>query len=140
VTRTARWARLGAIALGGALGSAARHGLALALPTRPGGIPWDTATANLAGSFLLGLLMVHVLEVWPPTRFVRPFLGVGLLGGFTTFSAFTVETQALLQDGRYAVALGYVAGTVVLGLAAVWAGVAVGRASAARPAAGRESR
>ncbi|GAA6526330.1 fluoride efflux transporter CrcB [Intrasporangium sp. DVR] len=118
---------LAVIALGGALGAAARYGTGQLWPTTPGGLPWATLVVNVAGSFLLGLLMVYVTDVWPPRRYVRPFLGVGVLGGFTTFSAYALDARALLADGRATAALAYVAGTLALALAAVVAGALVGR-------------
>lgn len=114
---------LTAIACGGALGSAARYGVAEAMPHQPGTIAWSTFTINVAGGFLLGLLMVFVIDVWPPTRYVRPFFGVGVLGGFTTFSTYMVDTHALLAAGEVVAALTYLLGTLVAGLAAVWLGV-----------------
>jgi CrcB protein len=114
---------LAVIACGGALGSAARYGVAEALPHQPGTIAWSTFAVNVLGGFLLGLLMVFVIDVWPPTRYVRPFLGVGVLGGFTTFSTYMVDTQTLLDRGETATAAGYVFGTLVIGLAAVWLGI-----------------
>jgi CrcB protein len=104
---------LAAIALGGGLGGLARHGLALALPTHPGRVPWGTLTANVLGCLLIGVLMVLITEVWSPHRLVRPFLGVGLLGGFTTFSTYAVEIRGLFVAGSAPLALGYLAGTLL---------------------------
>lgn len=134
---------LAVIALGGGLGSIARYGIARALPTAPGHFPWATFTANVVGSFALGLLMVYVLEVWPPSRLVRPFLGVGVIGGFTTFSTYGVETRGLLAAHAWLLAAVYALGSLAAGLAAVRAGIVTGRrtgrtgaARAAAPAAG----
>ena len=118
---------LGVIALGGALGAAARHLAGEAWPHPPGAVPWATLGVNVTGSFLLGLLMFYVSDVWPPRRYVRPFLGVGVLGGFTTFSAYALETRALLAGGHLGAALAYLVGTLVLALGAVVAGAVVGR-------------
>ena len=115
------------IAVGGALGSVARWGLAEALPHRESEVAWGTVIANVAGSFLLGLLMALVLDVWADRRYVRPFLGVGVLGGFTTFSTYELDARGLLASGRAGLALAYVAGSVVAGLLAVVAGVIAGR-------------
>ncbi|WP_245687084.1 fluoride efflux transporter FluC [Streptacidiphilus griseoplanus] len=133
-----QWDVLAVIALGGGIGSLGRYGLARALPTPPGGFPWATFVTNVAGSFALGLLMVYVLDVWPPSRHVRPFLGVGVLGGFTTFSTYTVETRGLLAAHSWALAGTYAFASLAVGLAAVWAGGALGR-HAARTAASRPS-
>ncbi|HQR80328.1 MAG TPA: CrcB family protein [Actinomycetota bacterium] len=113
------------IAAGGALGGGARELLNLGLPGA--GFPWATLIANVTGCFLLGLLMVFLLEVWRPGRYLRPFLGVGVLGGFTTFSAYTAETRHLLTDGRVPLGLGYFFGSVLAGLIATWLGVGSGR-------------
>jgi CrcB protein len=119
---------LAVIALGGAVGAAARYGAGEVWPSEPGAVPWATFAVNVVGSFLLGLLMVYVTDVWPPRRYVRPFLGVGVLGGFTTFSTYALDTRALAVDGRAAAAVGYLLATLVLALGAVVAGALVGRA------------
>ncbi|MGZ4603740.1 MAG: fluoride efflux transporter FluC, partial [Kineosporiaceae bacterium] len=75
---------LAVIAVGGALGSLGRWGVAEALPHAPGVFAWSTFVTNVSGCFLIGLLMVFVIDVWPPSRHLRPFLGVGVLGGYTT--------------------------------------------------------
>lgn len=100
---------LGAIALGGGLGALARYGLTVALPTPPGHFPWATFVTNVSGCFLIGVLMVLVTEVWTAHRLVRPFLGVGVLGGFTTYSTYAVEFHGLLRPGTVGVAFLYLA-------------------------------
>ena len=107
------------IAVGGALGAVARYGMARGLPHAAGQLPWSTLLTNVAGCFAIGVLMVVVVERLPSNRLVRPFLGTGLLGGFTTFSTYAVDTRALLAAGRPAVAAAYLFGTLVLGLLAV---------------------
>lgn len=124
------------IGVGGALGSLARWGVGELLPGSTGAFPWATFVENVTGGFLLGLLMVFVLEVRPPGRYLRPFLGVGVLGGYTTFSTYMLETHDLLADGRTALAATYLFGTLVTGVLAVWAGVAAARGATA----GRGSR
>jgi CrcB protein len=119
---------LAVISAGGALGSLARWGLTLAWPVRPGGFVWATMMANVSGALLLGFLMVFVLEVWPPSRYVRPFLGVGVLGGYTTFSTAMLDTRVLLVAGYRAQAAGYLFGGLLAGLLAVWLGMAAARA------------
>lgn len=113
-----------AIAGGGVLGTLARYGLEFAAPTEPGRIPWGTFTANVVGCFLIGLLMVLSTEVWSPHRLMRPFLGVGVLGGFTTFSTYAVEIRDLLVPGSALTGLGYLAGTLLCCLLATIIGVA----------------
>jgi CrcB protein len=111
------------IALGGGLGAVARYGLAELLPAQPGRFPWATFTTNVVGCFLIGVLMVLVTEVWSAHRLVRPFLGVGILGGFTTFSTYAVETRGLLRPGTVGVAFAYAAGTLICAMLAVITGV-----------------
>lgn len=116
------------ISLGGGLGAIARYGLAQWLPTRPGHFPWNTFLTNALGCFLIGVLMVLTTEVWSAHRLVRPFLGVGMLGGFTTFSTYATEIRALLQPGTLGIAFVYLAGTLVAAMLAVVLGVWLTRA------------
>jgi CrcB protein len=122
------WDVVLAIAAGGALGGAARHLLGTVIPHS--GFPWATFAENVVGCLLLGALMVLLLEVWPPRRYAQPFLAVGVLGGFTTFSAYTSETRELLLDDRAPAALAYLFGSVALGLVAVWLGILLTRLAA----------
>ncbi len=115
------------IAVGGGLGALARYGMAQLLPTRPGQFPWGTFLTNVSGCFAIGVLMVLITEVWVGHRLVRPFLGVGFLGGFTTFSTYAVETRNLLQPGTVALAFVYAAGTLLAALLAVLAAVTLVR-------------
>jgi CrcB protein len=118
------------ISAGGALGSLARWGLGEALAHERGTFATSTLVANVSGALALGALMVLVLEVWPPTRLVRPFLGVGVLGGYTTFSTYMLDAEEMLRAGRAGVAAAYLFATLALGLLASWSGVAVTRAAA----------
>lgn len=113
------------VAAGGAVGGGARHLVSSLIPHQ--GWPWNTFVENVVGCLLLGVLMVLLLEVWRPRKYTRPFLGVGVLGGFTTFSAFTVETHGLLAEGRGVAAMTYVFGSVACGLLATWIGITVTR-------------
>ena len=126
VVRT-RWDLLLVVAAGGALGAAGRFGAAKALPSAPDEFPWSTFLVNATGCLLLGLLMVCALDVWPTSRYLRPFLGIGLLGGFTTFSTYALETRNLVAEHQQQLAGVYLVGSVAAGLTAVWLGVAVGR-------------
>jgi CrcB protein len=119
---------LAVIAVGGMVGASARHGCELAWPTPSGGLPWATFTINASGCLLIGVLMVFVVEVGGAHPLVRPFLGVGLLGGFTTFSTYTVEATGLLTGDRPGLAIGYLFGTVLAALVAVATGVVSARA------------
>ncbi|MGW6821380.1 fluoride efflux transporter FluC [Streptomyces sp. NPDC055005] len=122
---------LAAVAVGGAIGASARHGAALLWPAAPGAFPWDTFWVNVAGCALIGVLMAAVAEDGrtSPHPLLRPFLGVGVLGGFTTFSTYALEFSGLLDDGLVGTALTYAGLTVVAALGAVWAGAAVTRAA-----------
>lgn len=118
-----RWDILAVIALGGALGSAGRYGVAVLVPHERGAIPWSTAIVNIAGGAALGVLIVLLTELWAPSRHVRPFLGVGVLGGFTTFSTYLLDTHALLAAGQATRAGLYLFGTLGVGVVAVWLGI-----------------
>ncbi len=125
--RRAPWAILGAIATGGALGALARYGLSMAWPHRPGEFPWATFVTNVSGCLFIGALMVLITEVWSAHRLLRPFLGVGVLGGFTTFSTYTVDIQQLVAAGSARTGLVYLAGTLGAALAAVYTGITLTR-------------
>jgi CrcB protein len=120
------------IATGGALGSLGRWGLAQVLSHEPGALAWSTVVANVSGSFALGALMVLVVDAWPTSRYLRPFLGVGVLGGFTTFSTAMLDLRVLLVEDEPVRAVGYVVVTLVLGLVAAWMGLATMRALSPR--------
>ncbi|HEY0474455.1 MAG TPA: CrcB family protein [Kribbella sp.] len=115
---------LGVIALGGVLGSLARHGLAEAFPHRAGGFPWSTFAINVIGCFAIGVLLAALTPLSHPL--LRPFLGTGILGGFTTFSTFAVDTERLLP-AHAVVALVYFFGTLAAALVATYLGGAVTR-------------
>jgi CrcB protein len=125
-----RWDVLAVIALGGVLGSLARWSLTFLAPPTPGRFPWATFTANVSGCLLMGALMVVVLELTEPSRYLRPFLAVGVLGGYTTFSTFMLDVRGLADGGHALLALTYLAGSLAAGLAAVWLGALAARAVA----------
>jgi CrcB protein len=116
-----------AAALGGVLGALARWGVARALPFPAGGWPWATLLVNVTGCALIGVLLAVLLARFPGHPWLRPFLATGVLGGYTTFSAFAVEVVRLVDDGAVATAVAYVAASVLGGLLAVVAGLTVGR-------------
>lgn len=91
-----------------------------------GAFPWATLTANVSGSFLLGLALALILEHLPDQRLLLSFVATGVLGSFTTFSVLAVETSLLLQLGRFSTAALYVASSLALGLAAAWTGLRLG--------------
>ena len=113
-------------ALGGALGALARWGTSVAVPRPSGSWPWATLTVNLVGCLLIGVLLAVLAARRPDDERLRTFLGAGVLGGFTTFSAFAVEVAELLRAGAPVVAVAYVAVSVLGGLVAVAAGLRIG--------------
>ena len=116
-----------AVAVGGALGALARYGAGVALPTSAGGFPWTTLGVNVVGCALLGLLLVLVTDLWDAHRLLRPLLGTGVLGGFTTFSSWSVDVRRLIADGHPALGLADLAVTLALTLAAVTVAVRLTR-------------
>lgn len=123
------------VALGGALGSMARFWMGgwvarLIKPDYAGpAFPWGTLVINVLGSLVIGLVAGLTLTparvAWHPDA--RIFLMVGVCGGFTTFSAFSLQTLELIQAGDSAAAAGYIVGSVLLCVAATWAGAMAGR-------------
>ena len=111
------------IAVGGALGSMARYWLTglVAIVLGPQ-FPWGTILINIAGSFVIGLFATLTVHRYPVSFDARAFVMVGLCGGFTTFSAFSLQTLELARLGRWFEAGGNVALSVALCLVAVWAG------------------
>ena len=114
---------------GGAIGSGARHlvnvGMARALGPD---YPWSTLTVNVVGSFLMGFLADMILRRYGGSLEMRAFLLTGILGGFTTFSAFTLDISNLIGRGDGATAIGYIAGSVAVSLLALYGGLALSRA------------
>jgi CrcB protein len=125
--------RIAAIATGGALGTLARYGVSRWLAASGFGFPWPTFVVNVAGSFLLGLVVTLVTERWSPTRYVRPFAAIGFCGGFTTFSTMVVEIAQRGQHGRVGLAAFYLAVTLLAGLVAVVLGMTLARGAIAGP-------
>jgi CrcB protein len=123
------WQAVVSVGIGGAFGSILRYAVTvLAARWFGAGLPWGTLTVNLVGSFAIGVIFqfanTGALGISPQ---VRIFVAVGILGGFTTFSSFTLDTLNLTRDGTTLVALGYVLASVVLGLAAVYLGTVTAR-------------
>jgi CrcB protein len=117
-----------AVAAGGALGALARYGVELGGDVGRDGFPWPTLVVNVSGTFLLGLVYTLLADRVRPTPYLRAFLAIGLLGAYTTFSTWTVETVLLVRDGAVWMAATYAVVTAVAGIVAVLAGVAAGRA------------
>ncbi|MFC0532934.1 fluoride efflux transporter CrcB [Phytohabitans kaempferiae] len=106
------------MAVGGALGAAARYGAGVAWPHATDGFPWATLAVNVTGCLAIGVLA----GLAPRHRLAMPFLGTGVLGGFTTYSTYAVDAWTLADAGRPLAALAYVFGTLAAALVAVWAG------------------
>lgn len=106
------------VALGGGAGAALRFAIGLALS--PGLFPWATLTVNIAGAALIGLIWGAVEDADWFAQWGRALLVVGLLGGFTTFSAFSLETMSLLDAGRWMSAVGYAMASVLGCVCATW--------------------
>lgn len=112
------------VALGGALGSAMRYLTAILLARHyTGSIPLATLVVNVLGCFLIGLLIGLCSE----TTYLRLLFITGFCGGFTTFSTFTAESYVMFREGAYGLALLYIAGSVLIGLLALWIGLYVSR-------------
>ena len=108
------------VALGGALGSVLRHTASLIIPAKH--FPWPTLAVNIAGSFLIGLILALSTKEESFLYNWKLFLATGICGGFTTFSAFSQENMELLQNGKYLLALTYIVVSIVLGIVAVFLG------------------
>lgn len=117
------------VAIGGALGSVGRYltGLATLRLFGPG-YPWGTLTVNLVGGLAIGIFAELIARRFDGSAELRLFIITGILGGFTTFSAFSLEVTAMAERGDYLTALGYVLVSVVLSVAAVFSGLALVRA------------
>ena len=119
--------KVAAIAVAGALGALARYGVSIAFgPTATNAFPWPTYAVNVSGSFLAGVLVPVFTHRFPGHEVLFAGLAVGFLGAFTTFSAFSLQTQQLIERGASSTALVYVFGSVVAGVAAAWLGVYLG--------------
>ncbi|MFL6100372.1 MAG: fluoride efflux transporter CrcB [Actinomycetales bacterium] len=116
---------LGSIALGGVIGAEARYGLALAIPHAARSFPWATTATNLSGCLLIGALMAVLAGRARRPRLARPFLGVGILGGFTTFSTYALDLRELLGHHHPATAAAYLLVTLAGGVLAVVLGLRV---------------
>ncbi len=117
------------VGLGGFVGAVSRYQLDL-LITRHNrsAFPWGTLVVNLSGCFLLGLLLTLSTERLDANPALRVALTVGFVGAYTTFSTFSLQAVRLTEAGDVGLAVGYVAGSVVIGLLAAWAGMSIGRA------------
>jgi fluoride exporter len=112
-------AEVGAIFVGGFMGSVCRAGLVEALPHDPGQWPWATFLVNIVGAFVLGYFTTRLQERLPLSAYRRPLLGTGFCGALTTFSAMQLELLDMLEAGHVVLALAYAAVSVVVGFLAV---------------------
>jgi fluoride exporter len=113
-----------AVAIGGAIGSVARFLIGVGATNLLGvAFPWGTVAINVFGSFLIALLAEGFALRWDVSQTWRIFLTVGLCGGFTTFSTFSLDAYVLMQRGEMAMAGAYVVGSVVLSIAALFTGL-----------------
>ncbi len=115
------------VAAGGIIGSLIRYRLGLMWPTSAPEFPWTTLTINVTGSFVLGVLMVAITERWRGHPLARPFFGTGVLGGYTTFSAFAVDILLLIRADRPAFAALYLVGTLAGALLGATGGMVLAR-------------
>lgn len=122
---------LGAVFVGGVVGGLARYQVTQVWPAGSGEFPWATFAINNTGAFLLALLLVLVIEVFPPTTYVRPLVGTGFCGAYTTFSSIVVTADQLIAHGNVPLAVTYVLASAVAGLASASLGLVCGRAIAA---------
>lgn len=118
---------IGAVAVGGVIGSEARYVLGVVVAHQPGYWPWTTFWINVTGCLLIGVLYTVLTERTTPHPLLRPLLGVGVLGGYTTFSTFSVETVGLVDAGRPWLALTYALVTPVAAVLACAIGVGATR-------------
>lgn len=116
-----------ALGLGGAVGALGRYAIALALPGVTGGFPWSTFITNVTGSAVLGFLLICLIEQFPRGRLARPVLGTGVMGAYTTFSTYMVDTVLLIRAGDIGTALIYLVASALVGLAAMWGGISGAR-------------
>jgi CrcB protein len=119
-----------AVALAGALGALARWGIGAWFGHRFPSFPWGTMVINVSGSFILGVMFAVLVERNIGSTTMRVALMTGLMGAYTTFSTFSLETFRLFEDGATGSALANIGFSVVLGLVGVWLGVTAGRLAA----------
>ena len=123
------WTFVAAVAAGGALGSASRYVITVMVQRAFGvGFPWWTLSVNVLGSFVMGVAITVIALRWPAGQTVQAFLMVGVLGGFTTFSAFSLDVVTLIERDAVALAGGYALGSVVFSIVGLYVGITFARA------------
>jgi CrcB protein len=118
---------LAAIVVGGFAGTVGRYEVSLAWPSGRGRFPAAIFTINTSGALAIGIVLAVILAAFPRSRYLRPFAGVGVLGGWTTMSTLAVDTDLLVRDHAYGMAVAYVAATLTAGLAATMLGLRLAR-------------
>jgi CrcB protein len=118
---------ISAVAIASALGGLTRYVLGGFIARAGASFPWETLVINATGSFLLGLLFTLFVEVAATPTWLRAGILVGFLGSYTTFSTFSLESFRLIEDGAYASAFANLFGSLLVGLAAVYAGIVLAR-------------
>lgn len=115
-----------AIAAGGAIGAVLRHFVGMiSLCLMGSNFPWGTITVNVLGSLIMGMLITYFVLHWNPPQEIRAFLTVGLLGAFTTFSTFSLDTVTLWERGASMAAAGYIMASVILSILALMLGMII---------------
>lgn len=123
------WKSILAVAVGGGIGAVLRFVVGHAALQRFGpGFPWGTLFINITGSFLIGIIAeLAITRSFGVTPMVRIFAATGVLGGYTTFSTYSLDAMTLFGEGSLSVGAAYTLGSVVLGVAAAYAGIVVAR-------------
>ncbi|MFE5580584.1 fluoride efflux transporter CrcB [Kitasatospora sp. NPDC056531] len=121
------------VAVGGVIGAVARYAAGLGWETGPTAFPWTTLLINVVGCAVIGVFLVAITEGRPAHPLLRPFFGTGVLGGFTTFSTYSVDIRRLLEAGRPGPGLAYLGLTLLGALGAVWAAAVLTRRLIHRP-------
>ena len=116
-----------ALGCGGIVGALARYVVLLALPITQGQFPWNTFIVNVTGSAVLGFLLTLLIEQFPRGRLVRPFIGTGVIGAYTTFSTFEIDALLLFRGHHLMTGVSYVTASLLSGLLALWLGMSGAR-------------
>lgn len=132
-----RPAVVAAVFAGGCIGGLVRYAVTEQWPTADGRFPWSTFTVNVAGAFVLALLIVVAAEMRPGSTYLRPLIGTGFCGALTTFSSVVVDADELIAHGHAGLATAYLLTSIVAGLAVAWVGLLLARHFVAARAAVR---